>query len=249
MNTSCAELITSVQKDGWSYATDPAHLGACKWQFPPTLLPIYTRINKGTAALSSEGIEGLLEGYRSGRPAELPEEQKQQVGNILGQRSRGLRFGQRGLDPAMIAWVIEEEFGIKYHPGHVRKLLHAWGFSVQRPRRAPARADAAAQDRWHRRTPERNQSSQNPKPSQNQVGLQILAQSPFSTKVTFRKISFARNEGRVHTLRASGCSDEMSLTRCLPGAWIFQCSHPQRPRAVSFADQECGCDFSRKSNA
>ena len=43
MNTSCAELITSVQKDGWSYATDPAHLGACKWQFPPTLLPIYTR--------------------------------------------------------------------------------------------------------------------------------------------------------------------------------------------------------------
>jgi hypothetical protein len=26
----------------------------------------------------------------------------------------------------MIAWVMEEEFGIKYHPGHVRKLLHAW---------------------------------------------------------------------------------------------------------------------------
>ena len=51
----------------------------------------------------------------------------------------------------MIAWVIEEEFGIKYHPGHVRKLLHAWGFSVQRPRRVLARADLAAQDRWHRR--------------------------------------------------------------------------------------------------
>jgi transposase len=39
---------------------------------------------------------------------------------------------------------------IHYHPGHVRKLLHAWGFSVQR-RRVLARADAAAQDRWHRR--------------------------------------------------------------------------------------------------
>ncbi len=35
----------------------------------------------------------------------------------------------------MIAWVIEEEFGVQYHPGHVRKLLHGWGFSVQRPRR------------------------------------------------------------------------------------------------------------------
>jgi len=50
----------------------------------------------------------------------------------------------------MIAWVIETEFGVQYHPGHVRKLLRGWGFSVQRPRRVLARADAAAQDRWHR---------------------------------------------------------------------------------------------------
>ena len=41
----------------------------------------------------------------------------------------------------MIAWVIEEEFGTVYHPGHVRKLLHDLGFSVQRPRRMLARAD------------------------------------------------------------------------------------------------------------
>jgi transposase len=50
----------------------------------------------------------------------------------------------------MISWVIEQEFGVQYHPGHVRKLLHAWGFSVQRPRRILARADVAAQDRWRR---------------------------------------------------------------------------------------------------
>jgi transposase len=41
---------------------------------------------------------------------------------------------------------------VAYHPGHVRKLLHNLGFSVQRPRRVLARADARAQDRWHRRT-------------------------------------------------------------------------------------------------
>jgi transposase len=34
----------------------------------------------------------------------------------------------------------------------VRKLLHALGFSVQRPRRVLARADVQAQDRWRRRT-------------------------------------------------------------------------------------------------
>ena len=52
----------------------------------------------------------------------------------------------------MIAWVIEEEFGVRYHPGHVRKLLHGLRFSVQRPRRVLARADVGEQDRWHRHT-------------------------------------------------------------------------------------------------
>jgi transposase len=99
----------------------------------------------------SEGVDGLLEGYRSGRPPELTEEQQQALGDILdsGPVAYGLDSGI--WTSPMIVWVIEEEFGIQYHPGHVRKLLHGWGFSVQRPRRVLARADAAAQDRWHRR--------------------------------------------------------------------------------------------------
>ena len=99
-----------------------------------------------------QGIQGLLEGYRSGRPSELTEEQQQQLGDILdsGPVAYGLDSGI--WTSPMISWVIEEEFDIHYHPGHVRKLLHVWGFSVQRPRRVLARADAAAQDRWHRRT-------------------------------------------------------------------------------------------------
>jgi transposase len=98
------------------------------------------------------GVEGLLEGYRSGRPSELTPEQQQQLGDILdsGPVAYGLDSGI--WTSPMIAWVIEEEFDVQYHPGHVRKLLHGWGFSVQRPRRVLARADAVAQDRWHRRT-------------------------------------------------------------------------------------------------
>jgi len=52
----------------------------------------------------------------------------------------------------MIGRVVEDEFGVVFHPGHVRKLLAAIGFSVQRPRRLLARADATAQARWRRRT-------------------------------------------------------------------------------------------------
>jgi hypothetical protein len=52
----------------------------------------------------------------------------------------------------MIERVMEEEFGVSYHPGHVRKLLQEMGFSLQRPRRKLAKADPAAQDRWQRYT-------------------------------------------------------------------------------------------------
>ena len=41
----------------------------------------------------------------------------------------------------MLDWVIEEEFRVHYHPGHVCRLLHQLGFSGQRPRRRLARAD------------------------------------------------------------------------------------------------------------
>ncbi len=103
------------------------------------------------ARYQADGVEGLLEGYRSGRPSELTQKQQKQLDDILdsGPVAYGLDSGI--WTSPMIAWVIEEEFGVQYHPGHVRKLLHRWGFSVQRPRRVLARADSEAQDRWHRR--------------------------------------------------------------------------------------------------
>jgi hypothetical protein len=89
----------------------------------------------------------LLEGYRSGRPAALTEKRQQHWGDILdsGPVAYGLDSGL--WTSPKVAWLIEAEFGVPYHPGHVRKLLRDPGFSVQRPRRVLARADAAGQDR------------------------------------------------------------------------------------------------------
>ena len=80
------------------------------------------------------------------------EAQHRRVGDILdrGPVAYGLDTGI--WTSPMIAWVIEEEFGVVYYPGHVRKLLHELGFSVQRPRRVLARAEPREQDRWRRYT-------------------------------------------------------------------------------------------------
>ena len=93
-----------------------------------------------------------MEGYRSGRPSALTQKQRHELSDIL--ESGPVSYG---LDTAtwsspIIAWVIKEEFGVTYHPGHVRKLLHDLGFSLQRPRRVLAPADAKWQDPWHRHT-------------------------------------------------------------------------------------------------
>jgi len=111
-----------------------------------------SRVSEWLSLYQAHGVDGLLEGYRSGRPPLLADEQRTQLGDILdsGPVAYGLDTGV--WTSPMLAWVIEEEFGVTYHPGHVRKLLHNMGFSVQRRRRVLARADAQEQDRWHRRT-------------------------------------------------------------------------------------------------
>lgn len=111
-----------------------------------------SKVSEWLARYQAHGIEGLLEGYRSGRPAELTPQQREQLGDILDSGPVAYGLDTSIWTSPMIAWVIEEEFGVSYHPGHVRKLLHDLDFSVQRPRRVLARADASEQDRWHRRT-------------------------------------------------------------------------------------------------
>jgi transposase len=78
------------------------------------------------------GYEVLLEGHRPGRPPQLTTEQKTALADILdsGPVAYGLLSGV--WTSPMIATVIEQEFGVAYHPGHVRKLLAQLGFSVQR---------------------------------------------------------------------------------------------------------------------
>ena len=109
-----------------------------------------SRVSEWLALYETHGTEGLLEGYRSGRPAALTEKQRQELSDILdsGPVSYGLDTGI--WTSPMIASVIEQEFGVTYHPGHVRKLLHDLDFYLQRPRRVLARAHTKPPDQWHR---------------------------------------------------------------------------------------------------
>jgi len=111
-----------------------------------------SKVSEWLALYQARGIEGLLEGYRSGRPPGLVPEQRQQLLAILDRSPVAYGFDKGVWNSPMIARVIEEEFGVTYHPGHVRRLLHALHFSVQRQRRRLLSENGVKQDRWHRRT-------------------------------------------------------------------------------------------------
>jgi transposase len=97
---------------------------------------------------SEQGIDGLMEGRRSGRPSHLSNLDQILLCDIID--SGPIAYGYvSGLWTSIrIADVIEAEFGIRYHPGHVRKLLQDFGFSVQSPKRVLARADKEKQAKW-----------------------------------------------------------------------------------------------------
>jgi transposase len=100
----------------------------------------------------TDGWKALLEGHRPGRPQELNAAEWAQLDDIIDSGPVAYGFASGVWTSPMIAQVIAEEFAVHYHPGHVRKVLKAMGFSVQRPRRQLAKADPVEQDRWQRYT-------------------------------------------------------------------------------------------------
>jgi transposase len=98
------------------------------------------------------GWDALLEGHRSGRPRLLDAGQREDLCAILDSGPVAYGFVSGVWTSPMIARVLEEEYQVKYHPGHVRKLLKDLGFSVQRPRKLLVKGDPVLQDRWQRYT-------------------------------------------------------------------------------------------------
>jgi transposase len=96
------------------------------------------------------GYEGLLEGNRSGRQPELSEEQLNELSDIVDSGPIAYGYTSAIWSSIMIRDIIQNEFCVSYHPGHVRKLLHKLNFSVQKPKRILARADEEQKNKWRR---------------------------------------------------------------------------------------------------
>ena len=132
-----------LSQSGWSQGRIAAALGVtsgavCQWM---------KRVREGG------GPEALRKRKAPGGQPKLSEEQ---VAQILGWLKEGAEaHGLRGAlwTRRRVAELIEQRLGIRYHPGHVSKLLGSWGWSAQKPeKRARQRNEAAIEqgvkERW-----------------------------------------------------------------------------------------------------
>lgn len=105
-------------------------------------------VNRWLQWYESAGVEGLVTGKAPGPAPKLTEQQRDELTDLIeaGPLAAGYQSGV--WTGPMIGDLIEQRFGVRYHNHHVPKLLHQLGFSVQRPRKRLARADAEAQARW-----------------------------------------------------------------------------------------------------
>ncbi len=101
------------------------------------------------------GADGLRTGKPPGGVPRLTPKQVDELTRIVEAGPVEAGFTSGVWTGPMIGRLILDRFGVRYHNHHVPRLLNQLGFSVQRPRKRLARADADAQATWVRdRLPE-----------------------------------------------------------------------------------------------
>jgi len=83
-----------------------------------------------------------------GRPRKLDAKERKRLLEILLQGARVYGFPNDLWTLKRMARVIWKEFEVKYHPGHIWKLLRGLGWSCQVPERRPIQRDEQAIEDW-----------------------------------------------------------------------------------------------------
>ncbi len=109
-------------------------------------------VNRWLQWYEAMGIEGLLTRTAPGPSRKLTEAQRSELTALVEAGPLAAGYPSGVWTGPMVGDLIEQRFGVRYHKHNVPRLLHELDFSVQRPRKRLARADAAAQATWFRKT-------------------------------------------------------------------------------------------------
>jgi transposase len=128
-------------EDGESQATVARRLGVSR-----------TTAMRWAQAWEQEGRKGLRAAGRAGRKPRLSGEQLERVEEILLQGPSAFGYATEMWTLSRVAEVIRRITGVRYHPGHVWRVLRKLGWSRQKPTTRARERDEAAIERWVKTT-------------------------------------------------------------------------------------------------
>lgn len=96
------------------------------------------------------GNAALRVRFSPGRPPKLDMRQRRRLVTLLLKGAMAHGYRTEIWTTARVAALIRKTFGVRYHRDHVGRLLHALGFSHQKPERRAVERNEEAIERWKR---------------------------------------------------------------------------------------------------
>jgi len=111
------------------------------------------RVSRVTAmrwhqAWTKQGAAGLELAERLGRPPQLADKDLEGIDTQLRRGAQALGYETDLWTLHRVAEVIEEKTGVRYHIGHVGRVLRRMGWSLQRPTTRARERDEEAIQQW-----------------------------------------------------------------------------------------------------
>ena len=95
-----------------------------------------------------EGLKSLYYQHGGGRPCRLNLAQKKQLHEYLDAGPQAVGFETACWSSLIVAELIENKFGVKYHRHYVIALLRSWGYSFQKAEHTSDHLDEAKRQEW-----------------------------------------------------------------------------------------------------
>ncbi len=102
-------------------------------------------------ARKSGGEEALKVQFSPGRPATLTSRQRRKIVKLLLKGAMANGFSTELWTAQRVGSLIEQNCGVRFHRGHVARLLHDLGFSCQKPERRALERDEEKIEEWKRK--------------------------------------------------------------------------------------------------
>lgn len=105
-------------------------------------------VRRWQAGYRAQGVDGIKRKPAPGRPRKLPRAEYKKLEAVLLKGAQAAGFPTDLWTCPRVGHVLQHRFGVQYHVDHVGRLLHALGWSPQKPQRRAVERNEAAIHNW-----------------------------------------------------------------------------------------------------